>query len=147
MYHSCFTGCCTGVDCTALALQLFFKESVPWGCVTGLEVSFGSSSLPFCPSQTLTSHTLSTALYKIDLERTSRGHLLAFSMADLYLVSAWGEVSGKRQYLLCDQLVHLESQSNSGRLELLQEKKKKKVAFKAKTTVNTVKIVTQNLSP
>lgn len=96
---------------------------MPWGCVTGLGVSLGSCFLPFCPSQTLTSHTLSAALYKIDLERTSRGHVLAFSMAKLYLVSAWRKVSGKRQYLLCDQLVHLESQSNSGGLGPFKEKK------------------------
>lgn len=123
MYHGCFTGCYPGVICTALALQLSFKESEPSGCVTGLKVAFGSSSLPFCPSQTLTFHRLSTDLYKIDLERTSRGHLLAFSMANLHLISAWEKVSEKRQYLLCDQLVHLESQSNLGGLELFEEKK------------------------
>ena len=66
----------------------------------------------FLPLQPVTLDALSTVLYKRDLKRTSRGHLLAFSMTNqLYLVPAWGKVYKERQYLLSDQL---ENQTNLG---------------------------------
>ena len=108
-------------------------------------MAFGSGCLPFCPSQPLTLHTLSTALYKIDLKRTSRGHLLAFSVTNqLYLVSTWGKVYKERQYLLCDQLIQLEKQTNFGGLEPFVGAEEEKAAFKDKYTV---KIISLGLSP
>lgn len=100
-----------------------------------------------CPSVhcSLLLYTLSTALYKIDLKRTSRGHLLAFSVTNqLYLDSAWGKVHKERQYLLCDQLIQLEKQTNCGGLEPFVGAEEEKAAFKAKYTV---KIISLSLSP
>lgn len=127
-----------------LALQLSFKESTLWGCVTGLRVAFRSGYLPFCPLQALTLYTLSAALYKMDLKRTSRGHLLAFSVTNqLYLVSAWGKVYKERQYLLCDQLIQLKKQTHFGVLEPFVGTEEEKASFRAKYPV---KIISKGLS-
>lgn len=62
----------------------------------------------------------------------------------LYLDSAWGKVHKERRYLLYDQLIHLEKQTNCGGLEPFVGAEEEKAAFKAKYTV---KIVCLSLSP
>lgn len=103
-----------------------------------LAIDFESSCLPSSPSQTIMVYALSTASYKIDLKRTSRGHLLAFSMTNqLYLGSAQGKVYKERQCCLSDQPILLEKQTDFWRLKPFIRANTGKATFKAKYTLKT----------
>lgn len=115
-----------------LPLSLFLRLG------NGLAIDFGSSCLPSSPSQTIMLCTLSTASYKIDLKRTSRGHLLAFSMTNqLYLGSARGKVYKERQCFLSDQPILLEKQTDFWGLKPFIRGDAGKATFKAKYTLKT----------
>lgn len=96
-----------------------------------LAIDFGSSCLPSSPSQTMMVYTLSTASYKIDLKRTSRGHLLAFSMTNqLYLVLLRERCIRRGSVYLTSQYCWKSRQTSGGSnllSELTQEKQHSKL--------------------